>query len=248
MDGIEATQRIRQDFPAEMQPRIIAVTANAMQGDREECLAAGMDDYISKPFEIQELVGALKKVKPSTTVRRGDAPANAVERGDAPANAVERGDAPANAVERGDAPAEAEDRTQKNEEHVEVPNPPNPNTTPHRPILDPASIKRLQTTLGEQAATLLPTLIENFFEDAIQLQERARRAFEQGEAKELQRSAHTLKSNARNFGAIMLAETCQEVEYRAKIGELTGIKNLVSRIELQYKKTREALETLLEDI
>ena len=61
MDGLEATRRIRQEFPADRQPRIIAVTANAMHGDRERYLAAGMDDYISKPLEFQELVDTLKK-------------------------------------------------------------------------------------------------------------------------------------------------------------------------------------------
>jgi CheY-like chemotaxis protein len=61
MDGIKATHHIRREFSAETQPRIIAMTANAMQDDREQCLAAGMDDYISKPFEVQELVAALRK-------------------------------------------------------------------------------------------------------------------------------------------------------------------------------------------
>ncbi|MCP4287421.1 MAG: response regulator, partial [Gammaproteobacteria bacterium] len=64
MDGLEATRQIRKEFQTEAQPRIIAVTANAMQGDREECLSAGMDDYISKPFEVQELMNALEKCQP----------------------------------------------------------------------------------------------------------------------------------------------------------------------------------------
>jgi CheY-like chemotaxis protein len=59
MDGLEASRRINQDWPAGQRPRIIAVTANAMQGDRETCLAAGMDDYLSKPIRAEELAAAL---------------------------------------------------------------------------------------------------------------------------------------------------------------------------------------------
>jgi signal transduction histidine kinase/DNA-binding response OmpR family regulator len=61
MDGLDATRIIRRDFPLEHQPRIIAMTANAMQGDREECLAAGMNDYISKPIQVRELQSALER-------------------------------------------------------------------------------------------------------------------------------------------------------------------------------------------
>jgi signal transduction histidine kinase/DNA-binding response OmpR family regulator len=61
MDGLEATRQIRKKDLR--QPRIIAMTANAMQGDREICLAAGMDDYIAKPIRENELVASLNKVK-----------------------------------------------------------------------------------------------------------------------------------------------------------------------------------------
>ena len=59
MDGLEASRRITSERPAGQRPRIVAMTANAMQGDREMCLAAGMDDYIAKPIRVNELVEAL---------------------------------------------------------------------------------------------------------------------------------------------------------------------------------------------
>jgi GAF domain-containing protein/DNA-binding response OmpR family regulator len=58
MDGLEASRRIIARWPDE-RPRIVAMTANAMQGDREECLAAGMDDYLTKPIRVDRLVEAL---------------------------------------------------------------------------------------------------------------------------------------------------------------------------------------------
>ena len=56
LDGLETTRRLRRELPAAQQPHIIAMTANAMQGDREMCLAAGMNDYVSKPIRTEELV------------------------------------------------------------------------------------------------------------------------------------------------------------------------------------------------
>jgi CheY-like chemotaxis protein len=63
MDGLEATRRVRARWP-EGGPRIVAMTANAMEGDREMCLAAGMDDYISKPIRPEILAQALRAVTP----------------------------------------------------------------------------------------------------------------------------------------------------------------------------------------
>jgi CheY-like chemotaxis protein len=59
MDGLEASRRITARWPVGERPRIIAMTANAMQGDREECLASGMDDYVTKPIRVDTLVQAL---------------------------------------------------------------------------------------------------------------------------------------------------------------------------------------------
>ena len=60
MDGLDAAREIRK-LTSATQPHIIAMTANAMEGDRELCIAAGMDDYISKPIRVNELVDALMK-------------------------------------------------------------------------------------------------------------------------------------------------------------------------------------------
>ena len=62
LDGLEATRRIRAADLPHAQPRIVAMTANAMAGDREACLAAGMDDYLSKPIRPPELASALAQV------------------------------------------------------------------------------------------------------------------------------------------------------------------------------------------
>ena len=64
MDGLEVARRINQRWPERRdRPWIIAITANAMQGDREACLEAGMDDYISKPIKTTELATALERAK-----------------------------------------------------------------------------------------------------------------------------------------------------------------------------------------
>jgi CheY-like chemotaxis protein len=209
MDGLQATGLIRSEFPPDRQPYIIAMTANAMPQDRDVCLAAGMDDYISKPFQVSELVRALKQTQ------RGDRSKQAV-----------------NEFHGSDADPTHEQSQQEDLASLE--------TT----VIDPEALARMRNTLGKQASEMLPMLIDSFFHDAVELQERAQQALEQRRIDELQRAAHTLKSNARNFGGTELARLCQELENQAKGNNLEGTGGLLASIAREYAKVQVALEAI----
>ena len=203
-NGLEATKQIRREFPPDRQPRIIAMTANALQGDREMCLNAGMDDYVSKPFKVKELVRALSQC--TSRVRE---------------NKTEGTPQSTDSVTQGNAVRQSE-------------NPVSPAE------LDPQALKNLKAMLGKKAAVMLPKLIDDFFRDAVKMQEQARQAMEQGKTEDLRRAVHTLKSNAKNFGATALAQLCQETESIAKTGS-NDVSCLLDQIKSEYPKVRAAL-------
>ena len=80
MDGLEASRTICARWAASERPRIIAMTAEAMLGDRDKCLAAGMDDYIVKPVTLDRLAAALAKCRPLAAAAAPEAAAASAEK------------------------------------------------------------------------------------------------------------------------------------------------------------------------
>jgi signal transduction histidine kinase/DNA-binding response OmpR family regulator/HPt (histidine-containing phosphotransfer) domain-containing protein len=216
MDGLEATRAIGREFSGERRPRIVATTANAMKEDRDECFAAGMDDFVSKPIQFDELVAALNRCQArAVTVVNGRPSQGALPPAPATPTAETREDTGAAvAVEAA------------------------------VPVLDPAALQRLRSTLGKQADVMLPGLIDSFIQDAPRLIADAQRSWEQGHPTDLRRAAHTLKSSSATFGAMALSALARELEYKARDGALEQVLELLARIESAYLQAKAALEGL----
>ena len=102
-------------------------------------------------------------------------------------------------------------------------------------VLDPAALAQLRETAGD--ASLMRELIDAFLQNAPGLVAE----LASDEAEEVRRAAHTLKSNARTFGAAHLADLCQKLEERARAGELDGTGELARQIEKSYERAVAAL-------
>jgi PAS domain S-box-containing protein len=210
LDGLEATRRIHQRWPEGQRPHVIAATANAMQEEREACVAAGMDDYLSKPIRMEELAAALSRCRPHL------APPP-------PAPVRESGGG-------SQAPSPV----------PEPQGPPLPAGVLHLPAL-----KRLLDTIGDDPE-LLSALIDTFLRDAPRLVDGAKGGLQQGQADEVRRAAHTLKSNGATFGATTFSELGRELESLARSGALEGAAELIEQLEAEYESVRIALEAVRE--
>jgi CheY-like chemotaxis protein len=226
MDGLEATRRIRRELPASRQPHIIAMTANAMQGDREACLAAGMNDYVSKPIRVEELVGALSTSRPlesgpGARSQEHDAGGDGSSSAAAPPAAEAREIAPVEPDHRGAGPAA------------------------DAAVLEPKALEALLATLGGEFANLR-IIIDSFLEEAPGLLDELDRFVEAGDAAGVRRVAHSLKSNGADFGASVFAERCKELEMLGKSGALDGAADLAAQIRERYRELASALAALRE--
>ncbi|MCG8420190.1 MAG: response regulator [Proteobacteria bacterium] len=222
MDGLKATQHIRENDALVGRPHIIAMTANALSETRERVLEAGMDDYISKPIRAREIVGALKKLgRQAGTMPRSHAQSPAIGAGSA----------------RG-GEGDGEGRGEGEGEHRD------PAAGAADAAIDPRALASLEAMLGNNAESKILVLLSRFYPSVTRLLDDARQAVAAAAPAELQLAAHSLKSNAATFGAVPLSQIARQLETLASDHSLDDAALLIEQAEAEFQRARAALEKI----
>jgi HPt (histidine-containing phosphotransfer) domain-containing protein len=202
------------------------MTANTMQGDREACLEAGMDDYVGKPIRVDELQAALERCGPWLRERAGWAaaaePAPDEATPAALAGPVEPdGVAPAPPAERAEPDGVAP---------VSLAEP-----------IDRAVLEGLRELQVPGEPDLVAEFIRLFRDETPPLLAALRAGVGQGQADQVKKAAHTLKSSSANLGAHQMAALCAELEQRGRSGALEGTPALLAQLEQELERVSQAL-------
>jgi signal transduction histidine kinase/DNA-binding response OmpR family regulator/HPt (histidine-containing phosphotransfer) domain-containing protein len=216
MDGLEATRHIVKEWPLEKRPRIIAMTANAMQGDREMCLEAGMNDYISKPIQTEKLIAALEQCRPLIDVKWDSSVYGKT------ATEIAKPDSTVDSNANGGANDFAEAAPDSLESEVRE------------------SIDNL--TGGDREFKL--EIINAFLDDAPNMLGQMKQGVENDVPADLRIAAHSLKSNSADLGAELLRNLCKDAELMGKQGELDGADKLVTLATAEYEKLEVVIKTI----
>jgi CheY-like chemotaxis protein/HPt (histidine-containing phosphotransfer) domain-containing protein len=236
LDGYQVTQIIREK---EIQGRkdrteqgqgirrtpIIALTAHAMQGDREQCLAAGMDDYLSKPFNRDQLFAVLKRWLPAKST--ADITVDSTWQ-----DKTEQEQSKARRLPDGGN----EGPNLHDEEFLD--------RFSHLDHLNYKTLESLRSMVREGQPSLLEKVIRLYMESTPKLMETIRHSITLGDAAAMQGAAHSLKSTSGNLGAVMLAELCKELEAMGRTGTTDNAILLLPLLEDEYERVREALAVL----
>ncbi|MEM7030661.1 MAG: response regulator [Chloroflexota bacterium] len=216
MDGVEATDQIRRSPFITQQPRIIAMTANALSGDRETYLKAGMDEYLSKPIQISTLVKALvdaETYKMQTLAKLKTTKFDQPQQGPV-ANTPSGAD-----IDLPAAPVPAENYS-----------------------VDVTVIDEFQRSMGDDGPEMVAELITLFLEDTPMLLAKMETAADSQDCDNLWKAAHSIKSSAKYLGANGLASVCQTVETLGKAGTIAGLEEQVNQAVVTFEQIKPVLE------
>ena len=196
MDGFAATRALRErERQSGQHMQVVALTANAMSSDRDACLAAGMDDYLSKPFTAGDLQAVLTPILGRDGEPR---PAND-QPDDAPASLAEARPGAAGEREAAGATAVQERATAD-------------------PVLDPRVVAGVRDIGRASGTDLFARIADIYMQTSPDIVRDLGEAVDQGIAETVRQRAHALKSSSANVGATGLAELCKTLESMGREG------------------------------
>jgi len=165
------------------------MTAHAMKGDRERCLQAGVDDYISKPIEPQELFGAIEKWT-------------------------------------------------KSYDRVKTPQKRGKSEKSSQPRGAPLDLKAALTRLGDDKE-FLEEMLHEFLDSAPKQLEKLDEAVKKGDAKVVEREAHSIKGAAGNLNAKRFADLALKLELLGQTGDLAGVQEMIDNLRTELAHLQE---------
>jgi PAS domain S-box-containing protein len=237
LDGYAATRAIREREGQSRHTAIVALTASALQGQREQCLASGMDDYISKPVRLEDLTPVLERWSQfAQNCKAGATTAGAAEL----ESELEREEA----SETRSQPSQSEPESEMEEasETRSQPSQPEPESETPLPELDSTVVDRdrlSELSRGDRQFEL--ELLQTFMEDAPTYIEEARNALESGELTELARRAHQLKGASSTVAIREMPEVAKQLEIEAETNCPEDARRSIEQLEVLLQRVRGAI-------
>ena len=220
LDGYATTRRLREleARTAAARTPVIALTANALSGDAELCLAAGMDGYLSKPFSVDELYVALKPYEAAAATTTPTAPTTRSPERPAPPP----------------TPAAAAGRPG-----------PTGSVAGSGPLNEQA-LRQIRSLRQPGGPDLLKRIVDLYLNNSRTLIDSLRDAVNRSDAAAVVQAAHSLKSSSANVGAVTLTDLCGTLEANAKAGHLESAWTQMDRVIEEHARVVTALQAQTE--
>lgn len=220
MDGFTATKTIRErEALTGLHTTIVALTAHAMTGDREHCLAAGMDDYLSKPFNMDMLSEILKK----WLLDQEESPLE-------PEDPADMEKMPPSGIRESAGERSGKAALTCNSEGP----------------IDQRSLDVIRAIEVNGKTGVVRRVLSTYLNNSPELIRTIRNSLTTGDNVAVFHAAHTLKSSSAMCGALKLAELCKDMEMKGRINSLENAESLLLQIEAEYDVVQNALKHELE--
>jgi CheY-like chemotaxis protein/HPt (histidine-containing phosphotransfer) domain-containing protein len=216
MDGFEATTAIRRRSDSKSQLPVIAVTAQAMQGDKERCLLAGMNDYISKPVKREDFVSALR----GWLLKKDQHEAGRVEE---TKNGSRASAGSLHSVSSQSASSSISTSSALSSEVVES----------------------LRALAQATEPALFNQMFASFLSDSAERISILRSAANATDAERLQVTAHAMKGASANVGATHMAEIARQLESLGRASSVTGAIALIEAMESEFGRAKNEINAIM---